>query len=71
MTRETLSAILMITGVILPLAAWKNFRKPGVPFWAFAPLHTVRKHLHPVGTALYWGGLVLISIGLIVRWAHF
>ena len=69
MTREGISTILLITGMILPLAAWKNFRKPGVPFVRFAPLHTVSRHLHPIGTALYWGGLLVIGVGLLLRWA--
>jgi len=69
MTQESISAILMITGIILPLAAWKNFRKPGVPFWRFAPLHSVYKHLHPVGTGLYWFGPILALIGVAIRWA--
>ncbi|MDP5238077.1 hypothetical protein Q9Q94_00955 [Uliginosibacterium sp. 31-16] len=68
MTREGISTLLMVTAIILPLASWKNFRRPGVPFWRFAPLHSVHKFLYPVGTALYWMGLVLAIIGLAVRW---
>lgn len=68
MTRESLSAILMITAIILPLAAWKNFRRPGVAFWSIAPLHVVHKFLHPVGVALYWLGVIFAVSGLALRW---
>lgn len=69
MTLDSLSAILMVTGIVLPLAAWKGFRKPGVPFWSFAPLFIVHRFLHPVGTALYWAGPVVAGAGLVLRWA--
>jgi hypothetical protein len=66
--RYNIAALLMITGIILPIAAWKNFRKAGVPFWRFAPLLRMHHFLHPVGTGLCWVGVATALSGVALRW---
>jgi hypothetical protein len=68
-TRESLFAVgvaLVLVGVGVEMLGWLCFRKPGVPFWTFAPVWEVGKYLQPIGVALYIGGGPLGLIGAIL-----
>jgi hypothetical protein len=58
----TLGLILIVVGIAMMLAGWLFFRRPGVPFWIFAPIWRANEYLHPPGVALWIAGGV-VSIG--------
>jgi hypothetical protein len=61
-----LALMLIVVGIAMMLSGWLFFRRPGVPFWTFAPIWRANEYLFPPGVALWIAGGIIFLGGTLL-----
>jgi len=61
--------ILVVTGVLMCLAAWSFFRLEEHKFFTMVPFTDAHQYMRQPGGTIWWTGIVFLFIGIFQSWA--
>ena len=67
-------AVLLITGVVMPMVGWGFYRRPEVPFWTYAPVWRANDYLYPTGAFLWKAAstiFVIVGVATLIFYFFF